>query len=546
MVKSCLIRTFNQAYVNLKISQATQVPFEKISLWTQDNLSEGEKQLRKTDTFTRVNRLASEVNIPPVLVVGAGIAGLTVAWRLQQAGIRVHIIEASDRIGGRIQSVSPVVGTSLVGELGAEFIDSDHTCLQSLARELGLELTDFSATDQQLISTSFYFQGKLVSCQTIVEELKPIFEQIEKDLKSLASFKNYREVPPLAATLDQLSLREYLENIPSADWIKKLIEVVYTLEFGCEAQEQSCLNLLYLIGLETNNFKLLGNCDERFCITGGNQLIIDKLGSFLESSIETETVLESIRSWGNHRYQVAWRREGKIFEHIYERIVLTVPFSVLRHLELKVDLPETKRLAINNLGYGKSTKMLVGYRDKIWVNQYHHTGNIFTDLPWQNTWENVQSRTNKQAGLLTNFTAGCQGERLANSIPNLEAQQLNKQLEAIFPGISQVSMANHAIISNWLGKPYQQGSYSCYLVGQWTQMYGVEKERVGNLFFAGEHCSQDYQACMEGGCETAEMVAWQIFNDLNLSDFAQQQKTRLQQNLIAKGLKSMPLPFVRN
>lgn len=553
MVKSSLIKNLHQAYQSLKISQATQIPIDEIQSWTQEALFKEEKYSDKssieTEKFTKINELASPaspLNISPVLIVGAGIAGLTVAWRLQQAGVPIEIVEATKRIGGRIRTVPEAAGTYLIGELGSEFIDSDHTCLQALIKELGLELTDLSNTDQDLIPTTFYFNGQPVSFKTIIHELTPIVAQIEKDLKSLANFRNYTTPHPIASALDQLSLREYLERIPASDWIRKLIEITYTLEFGREAQEQSCLNLLYLIGIEKENLSLLGKCDERFCVAGGNEQIIAKLGDYLASSIKIETALESIRCLSDNRYKVSFRRGEGVIERVYERIVLTVPFSVLRHLELKVDLPSAKRSAIDRLGYGTNTKLIVGYRDKIWKNKYNHTGNILTDLPFQNIWENVQSKAHLQEGLLTNFTGGYQGLKLGEATPHFQSQKLNQQLEAIFPGIDEVSIPSQALRSNWIEDCYQRGSYACYLVGQWTQIYGVEKERIGNLFFAGEHCSEDYQACMEGGCETAEVVALQILNDLNLYAFAQQQKLRLKNNLIAKGLKSRLLPFQRS
>ncbi len=550
MVKCSLIRTLHQAYQTLRISQGTQIPIDEIQSWTQEASSQGdkssEKELKEIEDLPKVNQFPSPLNISPVLIVGAGIAGLTAAWRLRQAGVPVQIIEANKRIGGRIQTVSQAAGTSLLGELGAEFIDTDHTCIQSLVKELGLELLDLFTTDEELIPTTFYFKGQSISFKTVIEELTPIVEQIEKDLKSLANFHNYSTFHPIASVLDRLCLSEYLERISAASWIRDLIEVTYTVEFGREAQEQSCLNLLYLIGLETEDLNLLGKCDQRFCIAGGNEQIIAKLVSFLESFIETETVLESIRSLSDNRYQVSFRKGEAVIERFYERIVLTVPFSVLRHLELKVDLPDNKRSAINHLGYGNNTKLLVGYHDKIWKNQYNHTGDILTDLPLQNTWENVQSKFHLKQGLLTNFTGGDEGIKLGEATPDFQAHNLNQQLEQIFPGIFEVSIANLAQRTYWTGELYQRGSYACYLVGQWTQMYGVEKERVGNLFFAGEHCSEDYQACMEGGCETAEVVAWQILNDLNLFSAAKQQKIRLQNQLIAKGLTTRPLPFDRN
>ena len=74
-----------------------------------------------------------------------------------------------------------------------------------------------------------------------------------------------------------------------------------------------------------------------------------------------------------------------------------------------------------------------------------------------------------------------------------------------------------AVRAFWQGERFSKGSYSCYLVGQWTQMHRVEGERLGNIYFAGEHTSLENQGYMEGGCETGQRAALEILKDLGLT-----------------------------
>ncbi|NJO72685.1 MAG: FAD-dependent oxidoreductase [Leptolyngbyaceae cyanobacterium RM1_406_9] len=202
-------------------------------------------------------------------------------------------------------------------------------------------------------------------------------------------------------------------------------------------------------------------------------------------------------------------RQGQnSFERIYEHIVLTVPFTVLRHIDLRVDLPPTKRLAIDQLGYGTGTKLIAPFRERIWRTRYHSTAAVFTDLPFQSAWESTRYAPGEKAWLAS-LTGGDRGLALGSGSPESHAWAMTSELEAIFPGISQVKQGR-ALRAFWTGEPYQRGSYSCYLVGQWTQFGGVESERVGNLWFAGEHCSPGAKGYMEGGCETGRAVAASI------------------------------------
>ena len=91
--------------------------------------------------------------------------------------------------------------------------------------------------------------------------------------------------------------------------------------------------------------------------------------------------------------------------------------------------------------------------------------------------------------MITQFVGGTQGVVIGSATPKTHAQQLNAQLEFVFPGISSLAMPYQAIRSYWPGDVFARGSYLCYRPGEWTRFYGVEGERVGNIFFAGEHTS---------------------------------------------------------
>ncbi len=452
----------------------------------------------------------------PVLVVGAGIAGLTAAYRLTQAGVPVNIIEARNHIGGRIQSLSNTAGTSITVELGGEFIDSDHTTLLKLVNELGLQTGDLLANQASLVANIWYFEGRSVPLAEIVTAFKPLAKQIDKDLASTGKVVNYKSYNQAAKKLDNTSLADYLNRYCKNSVLRQLIRVAYVAEYGREAEEQSCLNLLLLIGTGTtvDTFSIYGVSDQRYQVIGGNQQVPQRLAERLADFIETGTVLEALRSMPDGRYRVSLRADNRTFDRTYERILLTLPFSTLRKVQLAVDLPPVKRRAIKQLGYGTNAKLITAYRDRIWRTRYKSAASVYTDLGFQNTWESTAFAPGT-SGLITDFTGGRQGVSLGESTPEAQAQILLPQLNKVFPGISALRQGP-AIRAYWPGELYTRGSYSCWLVGQYTTISGSEGERVGNLFFAGEHCSRTASGYMEGGCETGEATAQAILQDLNL------------------------------
>ncbi|NET43660.1 flavin monoamine oxidase family protein [Okeania sp. SIO2B3] len=455
----------------------------------------------------------------PVLIVGAGIAGLTAAYRLTQAGVPVNVIEASNRVGGRIRTRQKALGTPFAVELGGEFIYTEHIYLRSLVEELGLRLVDLQAVDENLeTQETYFFEGRKVSLAEITTDFAPIAEQINRDFEAIANFKDYTTKIPAAVELDNISIAEYLDQIPqTTPAIRQLVKAAYETYYGLNMEEQSSLNLIYIIGAQVGKFGIIGAIEQLFYVQGGNELIPQKLANLVSNSIETGTILEAINSLSDGRYRVVLRSGNSTFERTYERILLTLPLTLLRQVQLNVDLPPLKKLSIDTASYGTNSKLITTYQEKIWRTRYNSTANVYLDLGFQNTWETSESRYHPGMGLITQFVGGTEGVAIGTGSPEIHAQKLNSQLEQVFPGISNISMPDRTIRSYWPGEVYVRGSYLCYKPGEWTKFYGVERERVGNIFFAGEHTSiLENQGYMEGGCQTGEIAAMEILQDLGL------------------------------
>jgi monoamine oxidase len=450
-------------------------------------------------------------NKAPVLIVGAGIAGLTAAYYLVKAGVPVRIVEASKRTGGRMLSQQNALGTAITMELGGEFIDSGHTNIRKLAREMGLIEVDLVAVDRKLTPDVWFFNNRLIKEQELITPFIPLAKQIDRDVQAIGKV-NYKSKNPRAIQLDRLSIAAYLQQYCPDPLLRKFIKVAYLNEFGLEVDRQSAINLLSLIGKKTDKIEIFGESDQRYHIRGGNQQITNKLAQKLSDRIETNTALESIRTTANGRYQVSLRQGGVSNVATFDRVILALPFSVLRKIDLGVKLPAIKQTAIQELGYGTNTKTMLSYSDRLWRRKYRSNGQSFSDLTTSETWETSRYTPGK-AGIITNFSGGKLGVQISSSKPPEIANQLVKDFDRIYPGVVQIATGKVAI-SDWLDSPYIRGSYASYLVGQWTKFGGAEGERVGNLFFIGEHCSIDAQGYMEGGCATGVEAAKAIIKEL--------------------------------
>ena len=116
-----------------------------------------------------------------VVIVGGGMAGLNAAYRMQRAGLRATVYEASGRTGGRMHTATDLTGPGLTTELGGEFIDTGHADLLALAAEFGLALADRASGGEERARHAFYFGGRQVPEAEVVAAFVPLVPRLVAD-----------------------------------------------------------------------------------------------------------------------------------------------------------------------------------------------------------------------------------------------------------------------------------------------------------------------------------------------------------------------------
>lgn len=441
---------------------------------------------------------------PRIAIVGGGIAGLNCASHLQASGLPSTIYEASSRTGGRVYTARNLLAPGLTTELGGEFIDSIHKDMLSLAQRFNLPLLDTASKTESQFLASYFFDGRHYSETEVIEAFTPLAKRMAADLATVGNI-SYLD-PGAAYELDHTSVAEYLDQIGARGWIRSLLEVAYVTEYGLDADEQSCLNLLYLIGLKPwQGFEVFGLSDERYKIAGGNQRVVDCLAAEVKDQIVTGHKLVKLAPRGDG-YRLSFAVDGKqgSTEVDADLVVLAIPFTLLREVEITVPLPDYKKRAITDLGYGTNAKVFAGTNSRIWRMQ-GRDGEAFTDELLQLCWDNARLQPGA-AGGITFYSGGTPGLDAGKGSAASQVTKLSPGLERIFPGITQTYNGKVARF-HWPTYPLTKGSYACYKPGQWGSISGAEIATVGNLYFAGEHCSIDYQGYMNGGAETGRVAA---------------------------------------
>jgi monoamine oxidase len=463
------------------------------------------------------NRARAAAPAGRVVVVGAGLAGLSAAYRLKQAGINAEVHEASERLGGRCWTQRGFFADGQIVERGGELIDQGHFAMRNLANQLGFKLDNLLAAEANGTEQTSWFDRARYSYEEATADLKAAWQKIHKDV-SAASYPTLFDLStPRGRELDAMSIVDWINETFEGginSKIGQLLDVAYTIEYGGESSEQSSLNLLYLLAYSgQGNLRVFGPSNEKYHVVGGNDQVTTKLGQLLAGQITTGSQLIAIRVTAGGRWELTFKQGLATNTITADRVVLALPFSIMR---LSVNFSKAgwerlKEVAIREQGMGTNSKLHVQFTSRPWRGQGYN-GETFSDRGYQNTWEVTRAQSGA-SGILVNYTGGKIGASFGSGTPESRAQQFLAQAEPVLPGITN-AYNGRAAIEFWPGYEWTRGSYSYWKVGQYTKFAGMEGRRQGTCHFAGEHTSIDFQGYLNGAVETGERAASEILADL--------------------------------
>jgi monoamine oxidase len=439
-----------------------------------------------------------------VIVVGAGFGGLSTAWQLRQAGADVVVLEARNRVGGRVLSLDRFIPGSVV-EGGAELIGSNHPTWNAYARHFGLEFRDVTPSQDDrapIILDGKRFEGKALA--DLWDRLGEALAQMNSDAHTVNREEPWKT--PDADRLDHMSLAEAAAAWPVAEDARRAALAVLANDDATWPENESYLATLSTIA--GGGYEQFWTESEVYRCVGGNQELAFKLAAAVgEERIHLKTPITSIdlkESGVEVRTKTGARFEGDL-------VVLTVPPAAWDAFSITPSLPDNYR--VNS---GPAIKYLSKVSRPFWVDDGLHP-NSLTDTPVGETWEgtDAQRATDEEPACLSVFSGGAAAAAcLAFPAANRHAE-FAKYLEAIYPGYNK--HFEKAMFMGWPNEEWTRCGYSCPAPGQVTGVF--PNLRAGfrdRLFFAGEYASLLFTGYMEGGLRSGAELAQRLAGQLNL------------------------------
>jgi monoamine oxidase len=474
-----------------------------------------------------------------IAIVGAGIAGLTAALRLHDAGIASVVYESSGRIGGRMHSNWTLWDDRQHTEWCGAMIDSGHRHIRGLAARFNIPLLDTIAAWAPGARDTAFLGGSYYPMERADRDFAPIYPILERQLEAMGETPTYKNPTAEALRLDRMSMLEWLQKyVPGGaeSQFGRLIFESYRNEYGREPAELSACNLVDMLAVQKKYSKhggqinVLGYSNQRYITAPGNQRIPMAIADTLPAgSIQLNSRMTAIKRMPNGSYELTLDNAGTKQTEYYDRVILALPFIVLRGLDYSgAGFDAAKTNAIDNLGYGYHTKLHAQFDGRPWSGPgpwpQPTNGQIWTTLQFQSSIDFSLGQSGR-AGILERFTGAAPAmidtpptpyaSTLDSPVVKNEVKRFFGMLDDIWPGVSK-HWNGKATFGNAQADPNILASYSAWLVGQCTTIAGHEAQRQGNVHFAGEHTSVENQGFMEGGAESGMRAAGEILADYRL------------------------------
>jgi monoamine oxidase len=411
-----------------------------------------------------------------VLILGAGLAGLAAAYALSKQQIPFTVLEARNRIGGRVFTHQVDEESKLHIELGAEWIGASHERMIALCKEFNLPLLNHQF-NTHLTLEGHYYKPKEWQYDTT---WNTTYQTLLSNFKQITS-KNSK-------ALDQIDWWKYLINNGISERDIEIKELFDSTDFGESIRNVSAFASLSEFAYSSPNNEM------DFRIEGGNTRLVNALSEKIGlQHIHLNKKATAINQTGK-QVQVLCE-DGT--QHSGSRLICTVPAFALTKINWQPALPADKLDALHQMQYCRIIKSAVVFKERFWQDE---TFDMITDSTAHYFFHSSKNQPNTK-GTLTSYAIGDKAYILSKMNQEQKIREICAALKPAFGDVSQY--AEKVTSYYWGGDAFSKGAYAIYDTHQWFGIREVMAKPFRNISFAGEHLAE-WQGFMEGAVQTGE------------------------------------------
>jgi len=436
-------------------------------------------------------RLGPTLKGARVAVIGGGLAGLTAARGLIDRGAEVHVLEARNRLGGRVWTVRDDGFGDIPLEAGGEFIDGGHEEIRRLCADLGLTL-------QHILREGFGLALDLRGRVQLYKGQRPIWSQYKHTLAREAEAFRAAECDwssTAASVIGRHSLDALLRARQASDEVRAMVQGLRGFYLADPDQ------LSALVGVELAMEARDPGHVTLWRIKGGNDRLIDKLAARKGLKVSLELEVKKIEQHASSVSVSATDRAGKLQTIKSDYVVVAAPAPIVRDLEFAPALPSLLRQALKALASGPATKAHLLF-ERAWWRKTGHPQAYGSNLDTGAVWEASGSKP----AVLTLLAGGRASQAFRALLEDGGPQRLVRRLS----WLGELEDARDFRSTTWELDRFARGGYAVF-GPEFRPEWRAELARAfGRIAFAGDHTSRKWQGYMNGAVESGARAARDI------------------------------------
>jgi monoamine oxidase len=432
----------------------------------------------------------------PVLVAGAGLAGLAAARDLAARGADLTIVEPRDRVGGRAWTIRNGFAERQHAEAGGDMIDEAQTEIRALAGEVGLKLSPILRGGFGLARRDGSGRTKIVArnASNRWDALSKRLEDLGKEYK----LAERRWDSPATAAIARRSVAQWLDEI-RAD---RDLRATATGLRGFFLADPEDLSLVAMVDQFTASDEPAGW--RMYRIDGGNDRLAARLAAPFSDRLRLNTELVALSHRGRE-VRASLRHDRTVSQISCEYVVLTMPATLLRRIPITPALPVAQHEAIARLKYGNATKTLMQFSNRFWRAAGRPRA-FGSDLEFGALWDGNEEQRGKP-GILSLLAGGSASDATQDLVSKSGMTGLKQALDWLGSSGAELIHAQQVV---WETDPWARGGYAFFDPGFDTSLRPWLARPAGRLFFAGEHTSFRWQGYMNGAVESGRRAAAEV------------------------------------
>ena len=442
---------------------------------------------------------------PTVMIIGAGVSGLAAACELARAGLSVRILEARERIGGRVFTVKDPSSETPI-ELGAEFI---HGRPPEIWKPLKNAKTEITEVEGENFCVS---HGHLSPCE-FFSEVDKILQKMDRSTPD-ESFRDFleREVPTPATKKEREAKQRALSYVSGFNAADPSRVGVHWLVQGMEAEERI-------------------HGDRNFRSRRGYQDLLDVFRKEIQKyriPVHTKNVVENV-TWRRGDATLTVREHERSLTLHAPIVLITLPISLLKApvgqsgvVQFSPALPKEKVKAAEKIEMGHVVRIVLRFRERFWDTIASPTRGtlsemsfLFSEDEWFPTWWTTMP---EKSPVITGWAPFRSAERLSGQPESFVVERSLQTLSGLLgTGLQELqSLLVHAYFHDWQNDPFSRGAYSYGTVGADGAQQVLSAPLEDTLFFAGEATdTSGYNGTVHGAIASGQRAAGEILRALD-------------------------------